>query len=471
MGDVKNLIDTLNRLHCQNAEQAHFSRSRAAQRRRSTMPVTSFVYELFLYNSLYQYDWEQSFDAEKLVVSSRDDSETVQQQKFEKFIKARCKDNSSMIKRAFEGLVAFDDLDGRWTRVTGDARITVEAGEKFFRDLALLQNWIQSREELPATKKRVFDPICNCRYFIYLVRNNIFHGTKTIGQMDDRNQKRRIEVYEAFLRSLVSLFFLAVGKNRVAADHGQLPICVPRPQGGVPLQIHCSNVLECVVEQTMKPEDSRLIRAFFSQREVLEDAPSPRAALFYPSAGKDVLTPLLLGLPFCSQFFFYDVSCRSPHTKPERLSGWKQMLRKVLKVPPADILRDEGGDSGEEATAAFVFDGVRRTLHLVGCDNREFLNRDVDLAFYFHRGDSVGEGGSGQEWDSRYLADLGQMVPGERVCQFLTDGEPGGLHPELGSELQIFPVASTRAERRYFVGQPSGASLRILTAKVPNLKS
>jgi len=25
------------------------------------MPVTSFVYELFLYNSIYQVDWEASF--------------------------------------------------------------------------------------------------------------------------------------------------------------------------------------------------------------------------------------------------------------------------------------------------------------------------------------------------------------------------------------------------------------------------
>jgi len=427
------------------------------------MPVTSFVYEWFLYNSLYQYDWQQSIDAGEAVLCPADDSETGKQRKLEKFIRAGCKDNSSLITRAFESLVAFDDLDGPWTRVTGDARITVEDGERFFKDLALLRDRTQDGDEVSATKA-VFGPIEGCRYFIYLVRNNIFHGSKTIGETYDRDQRRRIEVHETFLRSLVSLFFLAVGKRSVASDCAQVPLTVP-------VRLDCSEALDLVVDGKLKPEDTRLIRAFFSQQKIPEDVPSPRAALFYPSAGNDVLTPLLLGLPFCREFFFYDCSCRTPRVRSPRLNGWKQMLHEVFNVPLDDIACNAGGDSGEEATARFVFDGAQRTLHLVSCDNRDFLGRDVDLAFYFHRGDSIGEGGSGQAWDSRYLADLGQLVPGEKVCQFLTDGEPGGLHSGLGSELQISPVTSTRGERRYFVGQPSGAFLRGLTAEVPKLKS
>ena len=65
-------------------------------------------------------------------------------------------------------------------------------------------------------------------------------------------------------------------------------------------------ISEAVINRAMKPEDSRLIREFFCQADEPPQSPGSRDALFYPSSGDDILTPLLLGLPFCSQFFFYD---------------------------------------------------------------------------------------------------------------------------------------------------------------------
>jgi len=42
---------------------------------------------------------------------------------------------------------------------------------------------------------RLFARIETCRLFVYQVRNNVFHGTKTLGKIWDTKQSRRIEVY------------------------------------------------------------------------------------------------------------------------------------------------------------------------------------------------------------------------------------------------------------------------------------
>ncbi|BCO09217.1 hypothetical protein GF1_15930 [Desulfolithobacter dissulfuricans] len=76
----------------------------------------------------------------------------------------------------------------------------------------------------------------------------------------------------------------------------------------------------------------------------------------------------------------------------------------------------------------------------------------MELSFYFHRGDSWGEGGSGQRWDSEHIPELINMVPYNKRCVFLTDGEPGGIDKEcfeLCSELSI-PFLERR--RKYYFG-------------------
>ena len=104
----------------------------------------------------------------------------------------------------------------------------------------------------------------------------------------------------------MSLFFLAVDDEKpVASDSVQVPIRVPRGNEMFHT-IEQRRISEAVINRAMKPEDSRLIREFFCQADEPPQSPGSRDALFYPSSGKDILTPLLLGLPFCSQFFFYD---------------------------------------------------------------------------------------------------------------------------------------------------------------------
>jgi hypothetical protein len=149
-----------------------------------------------------------------------------------------------------------------------------------------------------------------------------------------------------------------------------------------------------------------------------------------------------MGLPFCTQFYFYDTHIS------DRAKSFKDTLRKFFRCLP---------DSTRQAVNVikFEFSGLRRTVHFLKEDNLNFLQQDVDLAFYFHRGDSQGEGGSGQNWDSELMADLLQKVAKSGVCQVLTDGQPGGLRSDILSEMQTFTSPISHRRRKYFFGQIS----------------
>ncbi|HQG93084.1 MAG TPA: hypothetical protein PLN27_15620 [Acidobacteriota bacterium] len=174
--------------------------------------------------------------------------------------------------------------------------------------------------------------------------------------------------------------------------------------------------------------------------------PGERAALFYPSAGTDLQTPLLLGLPYCRQFFFYE-HWRSK-IQPEKLNwlrqapfqnyewvGWLEDKNMSQVSAPVDPGRPGGGPFGE-FIVRFTYRDVPRELHWVCRDNKDFLKQDVDLSFYFHRGDSYGEGGSRQYWDSDLLPQLVAKIPEDSYCPFLSTGEPGGEYPVLPKLLE-----------------------------------
>lgn len=187
-----------------------------------------------------------------------------------------------------------------------------------------------------------------------------------------------------------------------------------------------------------------MIQKFFSRRPTLPKQPGTRDALFYPSSGEDFITPLLLGLPFCSQFIFYDSSNYHAHYFTKLNSDLKQVLFEKKSI------EDEGYDDGD--SISFYFHDIRRTIHLVRKDNQKFLSMDVDLAFYFHRGDDC-EGGSEQEWDSTYIFELFKKIAKGGVCQVVTNEEPGGSHDDLPPLLLRFEPPISERNRAYFLGE------------------
>jgi hypothetical protein len=449
---AKELIDVLHSVHCDNSRLQYYA-ERPGGGRVSIMPLTPFVFEFFLFNSLYQVDWSVSNGKNGLVFHPDDDfSEPKKQRAFVRFLMQHAVKRSADLYRAFDPLLHIERTDDAWTRVTPDARISVSAGEKFFGYIQEFQDLLEqckTPSDMP-TGGRVFEILKECTYFIYLVRNNIFHGSKTLGEVYEQNQKRRIEVYDLFLKGITSLFFLAMGKNSVACDFVPCPIFSSSlPTKDAAEIMDQSSILGATSKGMMKVGDSRLVARFTKvvPPPAVDTRPSDKSALFYPSAGKDFLTPILLGLPYCTRFYFFERSRNDRHPPPI-----DRVLRKIagVRLPTNSHGWETDGDRN---FINFEFNGIPRRLDWVHADNKAFLLEDVALRFYFHRGDSEGEGGSGQEWDSKLLPELLKMIPANALCMYLTDGEPGGFDTRYSLETFELNMPFIERGRTYYCGR------------------
>ena len=186
-------------LHEDSSRLQHFARNDVNDQAFSTMPVTPFVYQFFLYNSIYQVNWRASTNQKYICFYGREVTESWQQRRLEYFIRQEDPSGASFIK-CFDALRNVN-LTGEWTEVIEDDNITLESGEVFFDKLRELQ--IIIRQGRVVDTDRLYCLVDDLRYFIYKVRNNIFHGVKTLHDIDrDALQKQRIDLY--YLTSFAS---------------------------------------------------------------------------------------------------------------------------------------------------------------------------------------------------------------------------------------------------------------------------
>jgi hypothetical protein len=212
---VSNLIALLRVAHNENRHLHYYAtREPNNSRGRSIMPVTPFVFELFIYNSIYQVDWPASLKAGCVESHPRDAmTETRQQDELERFLKPHIREKPGLLFGAFKP-IREASLEGAWTKVVPDARISAAEGEHFFERMRRLRNMLRETERPEALRvnNQLFDLIKNCRRYVYLVRNNIFHGSKTLGETYEQNQRDRIELYLSLVRCLNQLFFDVCGE-------------------------------------------------------------------------------------------------------------------------------------------------------------------------------------------------------------------------------------------------------------------
>ena len=153
---------------------------------------------------------------------------------------------------------------------------------------------------------------------------------------------------------------------------------------------------------------------------------------------------MLIGLPFCTDFHFYDSGTAS---------GWQKALTHLAKV-----LGNPRGfrvpcDAQRSFELEFEYAGVKRRIFHVNDDNQDFLKSSSPLIFFFRRGDSQGEGGSDQPWDSAWFDRWKTMVPEGASCAVITDATPYGLAPELEKSLvKIQESPQLSRTRPYYFG-------------------
>lgn len=190
----------------------------------STMPLTPFVYNYFIYNNLYSINWEKSLKnghvvrypakakrKNKLTKVQKEESKTEpqKQKKFEGFLMDLAKENPDALYDRFLPLADMP-LEGNWTKIDENDNVTLLQGDEFFKtDLPRLQELVKTHEQ---QLDQVFQQIEKCRGFVYAVRCDIFHGSSRLGEANSY-LKQRVEVYHCFLKCLLSSFF------GLASDH------------------------------------------------------------------------------------------------------------------------------------------------------------------------------------------------------------------------------------------------------------
>lgn len=213
---VADLICELHKMHRDNKQRTYYAKDQSSPKERfiPIMPVTPFVFEFFIYNSIYQVDWCASLQTECVENHPSRSYEATQQDKLEKFLKPYIRKEPRLLHEAFSPICS-TNLAGDWLEVVPDSGISAVKGRRFFRQLRELQNRLRTTDkpEEFQVDNSLFDLIRNCRGFIYRVRNNIFHGSKVLGETYEEKQKKRIQIYLTFLRCMTSLFFLVCDRH------------------------------------------------------------------------------------------------------------------------------------------------------------------------------------------------------------------------------------------------------------------
>jgi hypothetical protein len=168
---------------------------------------SKFIYSYFAFNTFYNFDWEASLKNNTLTLFSKvlrndKEEEPSERNKFKTMIDFIF-DNTTpeeriefihFIKRPNkkENPILNETIIRYIEGITPDKKISESDREDFkreFRKLIETENMLQGK-----IKNEIVG-------FIYLVRNNIFHGTKTTIEMSDKNQRKRRIIFQSDAQS------------------------------------------------------------------------------------------------------------------------------------------------------------------------------------------------------------------------------------------------------------------------------
>jgi hypothetical protein len=179
---------------------------------------SKFIYSYFAFNSFYNFDWNKS--CENYLLTSID-----------KIIK----DNVEVLPYEADKYKAMIDFIFKYTSVD-DRKIfiqymkrpnkrenpltdifLIESIEGIVPDKKITESDCESFKKvfikLVVTEELLIGRLKEIVRFVYLVRNNIFHGTKTTIEMTDKNQRKRLEIYSNILIATNELLFRSLANN------------------------------------------------------------------------------------------------------------------------------------------------------------------------------------------------------------------------------------------------------------------
>lgn len=213
---MEELLKDLHRLHLVTKDFKHIIEYEPGSWK--MFEPSNFVYSYFAFNTFYNFDWKTTVKTGNVSNFARIYIDGKEQDPSErtKF--------KSLVDFLFEHLTAEDEeaffsiLKGRnrhdkphindrlikcMIGITPDRMISDSDRDKFKKEF---KNLIETEN---LQKSKLKNEIIG---FIYQVRNNIFHGTKTTIEMTDRDQRFRLEIYSKILIAINEILFRVLSR-------------------------------------------------------------------------------------------------------------------------------------------------------------------------------------------------------------------------------------------------------------------
>lgn len=180
---------------------------------------SKFIYAYFAFNSFYNFDWEESLKKSRLTgfpkkIEDGKEIEPSESQKYKAmidFIFSKVDDNDKeLFLKMIKGKDAIDKTIETISRITPDIRITDSERENFKKEF---ENLLKSNEiKIGKLKNDIVR-------FVYMVRNNIFHGTKNTIEMSEVFQRKRLDIYSNIIIAINELLFKVLEKTTDFRPH------------------------------------------------------------------------------------------------------------------------------------------------------------------------------------------------------------------------------------------------------------
>lgn len=203
--DFAEEIENLYRLHYITKKHDHIIELKRGEWR--LFEPSKFIYAYFAFNSFYNFEWDDSLKRKELTgfaktIKKGKEEDASEGQKFKSMIDFIFKHAKESDKVEFFKIVCGhkrnEDIISTISKITPDNRIKESERNRFMKEF----------EKLITTKEINVGKLKNdIVRFIYLVRNNIFHGTKNTIEMSENFQRKRLEIYTNILVALNQLLF------------------------------------------------------------------------------------------------------------------------------------------------------------------------------------------------------------------------------------------------------------------------
>ena len=202
---------------------------------------SKFIYAYFAFNSFYNFDWVKSIEEKKLVPLEREDDNLHEAikcpecgQELEKKNNIGFKEKTkykAMINFIFDGIEEHKiDANTIFLEIiTNNGRLKEN---KIIEEISMITNDNHIEEHVREGFKKELEQILNTRkinkkhlrediiYFIYMVRNNIFHGSKNTIEMSEDFQRKRLNIYSNIIIAINELLFKVLEQREVFKPEG-----------------------------------------------------------------------------------------------------------------------------------------------------------------------------------------------------------------------------------------------------------